>query len=102
MVESKLECNRAGPLDDQNANIMNLTKRVTILTAVLFMASTNVYLDEQQNSKDAEVLALIAELYTNSWPGPENNCESPMCRHFKFTEPMKKILEIGSPAQELL
>src|SRR5258706_3749525 len=103
MVESKLECNRrAGPLDGQNANIMNLTKRVTILTAVLFVASTSVYLHEQQNSKDAEVLGLIAELYTNAWQGPENHCESPMCWHFKFTEPMKKILEIGSPAQELL
>jgi hypothetical protein len=81
---------------------MNSIKRVTILTAILFVASTSVYLQEQQNSKGAEVLGLIAELHTHSWSGPENRCDAPICWDFKFTEPMKRILEIGSPAQELL
>jgi hypothetical protein len=80
---------------------MNLIKRITILTAILLAASPSVYLHEQQNSKDAEIRSLIAELYTHSWSGAENGC-SPMCWDFHFTEPMQKILEIGSPSQELL
>jgi len=80
---------------------MKIAKRIAILNAILLVASTSVYLQEQQNSKDAEIRGLIAELYTHPWPGAENSC-SPMCWDFHFTEPMQKLLEIGSPAQESL
>lgn len=48
-----------------------------------------------------EIRGLIAELYIHSWSGSENGC-TPMCWDFHFTKPMRKILEIGSPSQELL
>jgi hypothetical protein len=80
---------------------MNIAKRITVLIAILLIASTSVYLQEQPNSKDAEIRALIAELYANPWAGAGNYC-SPMCWDFHFTEPMQKLLEIGRSAQELL
>jgi hypothetical protein len=74
---------------------------MTILIAILLAASMSVHLQEQQTSKDTEIRALIAELYTHSWLGAENSC-SPTCWNFNFTEPMLKILEEGSSAQALL
>jgi hypothetical protein len=80
---------------------MNITKRMASIIAILLVASMNVHLVGQQNSRDAEIRDLIAELYTHPWSGVENSC-SPSCWNFNFTEPMLKILEKGSSAQELL
>jgi hypothetical protein len=80
---------------------MNTAKRITTLIAILLIASTSVYPQGQPNLKDAEIRALVAELYAHPWAGAENEC-SPMCWDFHFTEPMQKLLVIGPPAQELL
>jgi hypothetical protein len=80
---------------------MNITKGIALLIAIVLVASTSVHLQEQQSPKDTEIRALIAELYTHPWAGAENSC-SPPCWNFNFTEPMLKILERGSSAQELL
>ena len=68
---------------------------------VMLVFSTNLFSQEQKTSKDVETRTLISELYTHSWAGAENNC-SPMCWDFQFTQPMQKILEIGSVAQDVL
>lgn len=44
---------------------------------------------------------MITELYTHPWTGMINEC-NPMCWDFEFTQPMQKILEIGSAAQDVL
>ncbi len=68
---------------------------------VMLVFSTNLFSQGQKTSKDVETRTLISELYTHSWAGAENNC-SPMCWNFQFTQPMQKILEIGSAAQDVL
>ena len=51
--------------------------------------------------QDAETRTLVSELYTHPWAGAENYC-SPMCWDFRFTQPMQKILKIGSASQDTL
>jgi len=74
---------------------MNPVKRNVIAMFVMLVFSTNLFSQGQKTSKDVETRTLISELYTHSWAGAENNC-SPMCWDFQFTQPMQKILEIGS------
>ena len=80
---------------------MNPFKQIVIAIFVMLAFSTNLFSQEQKTSKDVETRTLISELYTHSWAGAENNC-SPMCWDFQFTQPMQKILEIGSVAQDVL
>ncbi len=80
---------------------MNPVKQIVIAIFVMLVFSTNLFSQEQKTSKDVETRTLISELYTHSWAGAENNC-SPMCWDFQFTQPMQKILEIGSAAQDVL
>jgi len=80
---------------------MNPVKQIMIAIFVMLVFSTNLFSQEQKTSKDVETRTLISELYTHSWAGAENNC-SPMCWDFQFTQPMQKILEIGSVAQDVL
>jgi len=80
---------------------MNPVKQIMIAIFVMLVFSTNLFSQEQKTSKDVDTRTLISELYTHSWAGAENNC-SPMCWDFQFTQPMQKILEIGSVAQDVL
>lgn len=80
---------------------MNLAKQILIAIFVMLVFSTNLFSQEQKTSKDVETRTLISELYTYPWAGAENNC-SPMCWDFQFTQPMQKILKIGSAAQNVL
>ena len=72
-----------------------------IMIVVMLVVSTNLFSQKQETSKDVATQTLISELYTHPWAGAENNC-SPMCWDFQFTQPMQKILEIGSAAQDAL
>lgn len=80
---------------------MNPVRRFIIVIVVVLVASTNLFSQKQETSKDVITQTLISELYTHPWAGAENNC-SPMCWDFRFTQPMQKILEIGSAAQDAL
>jgi hypothetical protein len=50
---------------------------------------------------DREILGLIEELRSHRWTGPENHT-NPMHWFFNFTDPMLKILQVGSTAQDIL
>lgn len=51
---------------------------------------------------EADLEQPIKELYVNPWPGARLMSISPMGWAFNFTEPMKRIVEIGSRAQDSL
>ena len=80
---------------------MNAFRRIIIVIVVMLVASTNLFSQQPKKSTDVKTQALISELYTHPWAGAENTC-SPMCWDFQFTQPMQKILEIGSAAQDAL
>ena len=52
-------------------------------------------------AQEMTITRLIESLHGDPWPGAENNC-NPACWDFKFTEPMKTLLKIGTPAQQPL
>lgn len=56
----------------------------------------------QDPNRDQKVGALVSQLYQNPWRGAGIIGESPMMWDFSLTGPMKNILEIGSPAQDIL
>lgn len=49
-----------------------------------------------------EINKLIAELYNYSWYEPQIEAVSPTIWNFDFTEPMEKILKLGTVAQDPL
>ena len=49
----------------------------------------------------SEIEALVSQLKATPWRGPENYF-SPACWDFAFTDPMKKILQAGHRAQDIL
>jgi hypothetical protein len=56
---------------------------------------------ERNELSEAAMEALVQQLRTVPWQGPENHC-SPMCWDFAFTEPMIGLLQAGSGTQDLL
>lgn len=80
---------------------MNPVKYLVIAIFLMLVVSTNLFSQEQKTSNDIRTRALVTELYSHPWAGAENNC-NPMCWDFHFTQPMQKILEIGSAAQTFL
>jgi hypothetical protein len=51
--------------------------------------------------QEMRVARLIESLHGDPWPCAENNC-NPTCWDFRFTEPMKALPKVGSPAQQPL
>lgn len=80
---------------------MNAARRIIIVIVAVLVVSTNLFSQKKETSKDIETRTLISELYAHPWAGAENSC-SPMCWDFQFTQPMQKILENGSAAQDVL
>lgn len=56
----------------------------------------------QATDEDTEIRVLVTQLYQNPWRGAEIIGESPTEWDFGLTEPIKKILKIGGPAQNIL
>lgn len=80
---------------------MNSTRQATVAVLVVLALSVSAFPQDRQLSAEAAARKLIAELYVHAWEGAENSC-SPMCWNFHFTEPMQKILNVGTPAQDAL
>lgn len=80
---------------------MNAVRKIIIVIVGMFVVSTNVFSQKRETSKDVITCTLISELCTHPWAGAKNSC-SPTCRDFQFTQPIQKILEIGSTAQDAL
>jgi hypothetical protein len=57
-------------------------------------------IENSELSTDA-IENLVIQLRVVPWRGPENHC-SPKCWDFGFTDPMVKILQAGTQAQEVL
>ena len=80
---------------------MNLSKQFVIVIFAMLLFSMNSCSQEKKTSQEAKNQNLISGLYIHPWAGAENYC-SPMCWDFQFTEPMQKILKIGSTTQNTL
>jgi len=80
---------------------MNAVRQIIIVIILMLVISTNLFSQKQETSKDVINRTLISQLYTHPWAGAVNEC-SPMCWDFQFTQPMQKILEIGSTTQDAL
>jgi hypothetical protein len=73
-----------------------------LLLTVLFVSIDCATCQQTKVSRsDADIEVLVDQLRLYSWRGPEN-FTSPIHWVFNFTDPMRKILEVGSPAQEVL
>jgi hypothetical protein len=73
-----------------------------LLLTVLFVSIDCATCQQAKVSRsDADIESLVDQLRLHSWKGPEN-FTSPIHWVFNFTDPMRKILEVGSPAQEVL
>ncbi len=71
--------------------------------ALLYFSNIEIYGQEKiTQNQDSQIKAIISQLYQNHWFGAEIIGESPTQWEFGLTEPMKKILEIGNPAQKVL
>jgi len=77
-------------------------KRLFLTLATLLAISICVFSQESVNRRSLDIQSLIADLHNHPWSGGEIIGESPTMWNFAFTEPMLRILEIGSPAQEVL
>jgi hypothetical protein len=54
-----------------------------------------------QTDRRREIARLISELYKEPWQGAVDLC-NPKCWQFNFTQPMKRLLEIGPSARQPL
>jgi hypothetical protein len=79
-----------------------LTPRVCplILIAICILPTCTLA-RRQDGGRKPEVRELIAELRKHPWPGPRP-VAIPLEWDFQLTEPMLKILDLGSPAQDAL
>ena len=78
---------------------MSLPKQLAFVLLVIAVSMTNVM--AQTESKDQDVRNLISELRKQKWEGV-GAVSIPLSWDFQFTEPMRRILEIGGPAQHAL
>ena len=78
---------------------MSLPKQLALTILVIGVSLTNVV--AQTASKDQDVRSLISELRSKKWEGP-SALSIPLSWDFQLTEPMRRILEIGPPAQDAL
>jgi hypothetical protein len=78
---------------------MSLPKQFVL--TVLLIPILPMIVFSQAATKDENVRSLICELRTHRWEGPYS-ATMPLQWELRLTEPMRKIMEIGSPAQEAL
>jgi hypothetical protein len=79
-----------------------MLKRTLTIVMLLLVLSSSAFSQVSRNDSKSETEALITDLYSHPWSGVEMVSESPTIWDFAFTEPMLKILKIGSPTQEAL
>ena len=77
---------------------MSLPKRLALTFVLMSVLPSVVF--SQTAASDENVRSLIRELRSNRWEGPIVSI--PLQWNLLLTEPMRKILEIGSPAQQAL
>ena len=78
---------------------MSLPKQLAFAILVIAASLTSVL--AQTEPKDQEVRSLIIELRKQKWEG-FGAVSNPLLWDFQWTEPMRRILEIGAPAQNAL
>ncbi len=78
---------------------MRFAKQLAFALLLIAVPLTNAF--SQTAAKDQEVRSLIAELRKQHWEGA-NAVMIPLQWDFQLTEPMRRILEIGAPAQNAL
>jgi hypothetical protein len=78
---------------------MSLPKRFALVLLLISVFPMSAF--SQAGAKDQDVLSLIYGLRTQRWEGPYA-ATIPLQWDLRLTEPMRRILEIGSPAQEAL
>ena len=78
---------------------MSLPKQFVLALLVIAVTLTTAF--AQTESKDQDVRNLIGELRKQKWEGP-GAVSIPLSWDFQLTEPMRRILEIGAPAQDAL
>ena len=78
---------------------MSVPKQFLLTLLLIAVFPTNVF--SQTAAKDQDVQSLICELRRQRWEGPYA-ATIPLSWDLSLTEPMRRILEIGSPAQEAL
>ena len=77
---------------------MSLPKQLALTFVLMSVLPMIVF--SQTAASDENVRSLIRELRNNRWEGPISVI--PLQWNLLLTEPMRKILEIGSPAQQAL
>ena len=80
---------------------MNMRLPKQLALTLLLIAVSATYAFAQTTAKDQEVRSLINELRNHPWEGAYA-MTIPLQWDLQLTEPMKRILEIGAPAQEAL
>ena len=78
---------------------MSLLKQFVLTLLLLAVFPTNVF--SQTPAKDQDVRNLIGELRSRRWEGPYA-VTIPLSWDLQLTEPMRRILDIGAPAQDAL
>jgi hypothetical protein len=78
---------------------MSLPKQLAPIFLLFAVFLTNVF--PQTATKDQDVRSLIGELRSQRWEGPWAG-SIPLSWDLQLTEPMRRILEIGAPAQDAL
>lgn len=78
---------------------MSVPKQFTLV--VLLVVVFPLTLRSQTANKDQEIQRLISELQRQRWEGPYA-ATIPLSWDLRLTEPMRRILEIGTPAQDIL
>ena len=80
-------------------SMMSVPRQFALMLLLISVLPVNVF--SQVAAKDQDVPSLICGLRTQRWEGPYA-AMIPLQWDLRLTEPMRRILEIGSPAQEAL
>jgi len=80
---------------------MNMRFAKQLAFALLLIAVTLTNAFSQTAAKDQELRSLIGELRNQHWEGA-NAVAIPLQWDLQLTEPMRRLLEIGAPAQDAL
>ena len=85
---------------------MSATKILKFFGTALFLACVFcipvLAQEAKQVDQEARLRTLIDQLSQNKWHGAQIIGDAPLIWDFGFTEPMKKLFEIGKPAQDAL
>jgi len=69
--------------------------------ALILISAISMIHSVEVKGQESDIKNLIRDLHQHRWEGP-SALASPLQWDFQLTEPMRKILEIGSPAQQEL